>query len=76
MCGLLAKKANFGHSGWMDTASFLDTFIAVICANGVTALLISFFLRMKRRDDDHWANFGFLAVLAFIGLVLYASTPS
>lgn len=57
----------------MDADSFLDVFIAVLAANGVTALIIHYFLRMKRDEGDRKAHLGFLAILAFTGLILYAS---
>lgn len=60
----------------MEPASFLDVFVAVMCANGATALIIHYFLRMKRNENDHKANLGFLTILAFVGAILYASTTN
>ena len=58
----------------MQPASFLDVFVAVIAANGVTAWIVYCLWRMNRRDDDHRANFTFVALLAVVGLIVYAST--
>lgn len=57
----------------MDAASFLDVFIAVIAANGVTAWIIYALWRMHRSDKDTRAVLTFLALLGVIGTALLAS---
>lgn len=58
----------------MDTASFLDVFVAVMVANGLTVAALYCLWRMTKTDKDHRANLGWLTILAIVGLALWAST--
>jgi hypothetical protein len=71
---LLAEQANFRHSGAMEPASFLDVFIAVIAANGVTVWIGYTLWRMGRNEKDTRAVLTFLALLGVIGAALLASS--
>ncbi len=57
----------------MDSASFLDVFVAVIAANGVTVWLGYCLWRMSRNENDTRAKLTFLALLGAVGMVLLAS---
>jgi hypothetical protein len=58
----------------MEPATFLDVFIAVISANGLTVWIAYSVWRMRRDESDTRNKITFLALLGFVGLALYAST--
>jgi hypothetical protein len=58
----------------MQPATFLDVFVAVIGANGLTLWLAYCVWRMRKDAGDTRNNLTFLGILAFIGLALYASS--
>jgi hypothetical protein len=57
----------------MKPATFLDVFIAVISANGLTVRIAYCVWRMKHEESDTRNKITFLALLGFVGLALYAS---
>lgn len=57
----------------MQPATFLDVFIAVVSANGLTVWIAYCVWRMRRDESDTRNKITFLALLGFIGLALYAS---
>jgi heme/copper-type cytochrome/quinol oxidase subunit 2 len=59
----------------MPAETFVNVFVAVIAANGVTVWIGYCLWRMRRNENDHRANLTFLGLLAFIGLALYVSLP-
>lgn len=57
----------------MQSDTFLDVFIAVMAANGLTFWLAYCVWRMRHDAGNTRNNLTFLGLLAFIGLVLFAS---
>lgn len=57
----------------MQPATFLDVFLAVVSANGLTVWIAYCVWRMKRNEGDTRNKITFLALLGFVGLALYAS---
>ena len=57
----------------MDAASFLDVFVAVIAANGITVWIVHALWRMRRDENDTRAKITFLALLGVLGVALLAS---
>lgn len=58
----------------MPAETFVNVFVAVLAANGLTVAGVYFFWRIKKDENDHKGRLGLLGVFAIAGLVLYAST--